>query len=78
MDGVMKEVKMGMGKSGVRFLEEGRERRLPDHLHADDLILCGETEEDLRAMVGGFIEACRRRGMKVNAGGTEWRGWIRV
>ena len=68
MDGVMKEVKMGMGRSGVRFLEEGRERRLPDHLHTDDLILCGETEEDLRAMVGRFVEMCRRRSLKVNVG----------
>ena len=25
MDAVMKEVKMGMGKRGVRFMEEGRE-----------------------------------------------------
>ena len=24
MDAVMKEVKMGMGRSGVRFMEEGR------------------------------------------------------
>ena len=29
MDGVMKEVKMGMGRKEVRFLEEGREWRLP-------------------------------------------------
>ena len=32
MDTVMKEVKMGMGRSGVRFQEEGREWRLPDLL----------------------------------------------
>ena len=36
--------------------------------YADDLVLCGESEEDLRAMVGCFIEVCRRRGLKVNAG----------
>ena len=29
--------------------------------------LCGESEEDLRAMVGRFVEVCRR-GLKVNAG----------
>ena len=28
-EGVMKEVKMGMGSRGVRFLEDGREWRLP-------------------------------------------------
>ena len=27
MDAVMKEVKMGMGRRGLRFLEEGREWR---------------------------------------------------
>ena len=37
-------------------------------LYADDLILCGESEEDLKVMVGLFAEVCRRRGLKVNAG----------
>ena len=37
-------------------------------LYADDLVLCDELEEDLRAMVGCFVEVCRRRGLKVNAG----------
>ena len=45
---------MGMGKRGVRFLEE-------------DIVLYGELEEDLRVMVGQFVEVCRR-GLKVNAG----------
>ena len=44
-DAVMKEVKIGMGRKGVRFIEQGREWRLPGLLHADDLILCGESEE---------------------------------
>ena len=30
--------------------------------------LCGESEEDLRLMVGRFVVVCRRRGLKVNAG----------
>ena len=34
---------------------EGREWRILGHLYADDLVLCGELEEDLRAMVGHFI-----------------------
>ena len=55
----MKEVKKGMGRRGGR---------LPGLLYADDLILCGELEEDLRAMVGHFVEVCRKRGLKVNAG----------
>ena len=37
-------------------------------LCADELVLCGESEEDLRAMVGRFAKVCRRRGLKVNAG----------
>ena len=35
----MKEVKMEMGRRGVRFLEDGREWRLPGLLYADDLVL---------------------------------------
>ena len=55
--------------------------RLPDLLYADDLSLCGESEEDLRAMVGRFGEVCRRRGLKVNGGKSKVlalggeRGW---
>ena len=37
-------------------------------MYADDLVLCGESEEDLRVMVGRFAEVCRKRGLKVNAG----------
>ena len=67
MDVVRKELKMGIERRGVRFLEEGREWRFPDLLYADDLVLCCESEEDLRAMVGRFVEVCRRRGLEVNA-----------
>ena len=52
----------------MRFEEEGREWRLPDLLYADDLVLCGESEEDLRAKVGRFFDSCKRTGLKVNAG----------
>ena len=52
---------------GVRFLEEGRDWRLPGFLYADDLVMCGESEEELRLMVRCFVEKCRRRGLKVNA-----------
>ena len=40
---------------------------MPDLLYADDLVLCGESEEDMREMVGRFVEECRRRGLKMNA-----------
>ena len=52
----------------MRFQEDGREWRLPGLSYGDDLVLCGKSEEDLRAMVGRFAEVCRRRGLKVNAG----------
>ena len=68
MDTVMKEVKMGVGRRGVRFRKEGREWRLPDPLHVDDLVLCGALEEDLRVMVGRFVKVCRRRRLKINVG----------
>ena len=39
---------------------------MPGLLYADDLDLCGESEEDLKAMVGSFAEVCRRD-LQVNA-----------
>ena len=33
-------------------------------VYADDLVLCGELEENLRVMVGPFAEVCWR-GLKV-------------
>ena len=48
--------------------KEGREWRLPGLLYADALVMCGELEENLRLMVGQFVEICKRRGLKVNAG----------
>ena len=41
--------------------KEGREWRLSGLLCADNLVLCGELKEDLRAMVGQFVEVCRRK-----------------
>ena len=35
---------------------------MPGLLYADDLVLCDESEEDLRVIVGQFAEVCRRRG----------------
>ena len=56
----MKKAKIWMGRRGVRFQKEEIEWRLPGLLYVDDLVLCGESEEDLRAIVGRFIEVCRR------------------
>ena len=41
---------------------------MPGLLYADDFVLSGESEEDLRIMVGCFVEVCKGRGLKVNAG----------
>ena len=68
LDEVIKEVKMGMGRRGVRFQGERREGRYPGLLYADDLVSYGESEEELRATVGRFVEVCRRKCLKVNAG----------
>ena len=59
---------MKMERRGVNFLEDGREWSLPGLFYADDFVLCGESEEDLRVMVGRFAMVCRGRGLKVNAG----------
>ena len=40
---------------------------MPGLLYADDFVLCGESGEDLKAIVGHFLGVCRRRGLKVNA-----------
>ena len=48
--------------------KEGREWILPGLLYANDLVLCSESEKDLRVMVGLLVEICRRRGLKINAG----------
>ena len=37
-------------------------------MYPDDLVLCDESEEELRVMVGWCAEVCRRRGLKVNVG----------
>ena len=68
MDGVIKELKMGMGRRGVIFLEDGRGCKLPGLLYADDLVLRGKSEEDLKVVVVQFADVCGRRGLKVNAG----------
>ena len=52
------KVKMRMKRRGVRFLEKGREWRLPVLLYVDDFVLSSELEENVRAMVGRFIEVC--------------------
>ena len=56
---------------------------MPGFLYADDLVLCGKSEEDLRVILRHFVKVCRRRGLKVNEAkrkgeGAEWTGEIGV
>ena len=55
------------------MMNEGKEWRLLGLLYPDDLVLRGESEEDLREMVERFVEVCRVRGLKVNAGKSKVR-----
>src|SRR5678816_971874 len=66
MDGVMKELEVGVAGDGVRMIENGGEWRVPYLLYADDLVWCGESEESLRGLVERFVSVCKRRGLKVN------------
>ena len=38
---------------------------MPGLLYADDVVLCGELEEELKVMVERFVEIYKRRGLKV-------------
>ena len=46
-DGVLVEVKMELGRIGMRFLYKKRDCISADLLYAADLVLCGEEEENL-------------------------------
>ena len=59
MYGKSKELKMGMGKIAGRYLEVSKEWRLSVLLYADDLVLCGLLEKDLKVKVGCFVHACK-------------------
>ena len=45
---------------------------MPGLLYVDDLVLYGE--EDLKVMMGGFAEVCKRRGSEVNADKSKVEG----
>ena len=80
MDAVTKEMKIRIERRGMRFLEEGREWRLSGLLYADNLVQCGELEEDLRVMVGWLVGVCKRKGeshcTKEQCDSAEWIGGI--
>ena len=49
----------------MKWPSESQHKRWTDAMN--DLVIWGESEEDLRVMVGQFAEVCRRRELKVNA-----------
>ena len=49
------------------FFGGGRGWRLPGILYADDLVLYGELDEDLKVMVGRFVEVFKRRNLELSA-----------
>ena len=57
----------GDEKEGSELPGDGRKWRLPGLLYAHDLVIWGDSEVELRAMVGRFTEVCMKRGLKVNA-----------
>ena len=59
---------------GVRFLEEGRKCRLPVLLYVNDLVMCGKSEEELKLIVGRFVEMSRKKGSDC----VRWGGRIGV
>src|SRR5678816_309624 len=56
----------GVAGNGVRMMENGDKWRVPYLLYADDLVLCGESEESLRELVERFGRVCKTRGLEVN------------
>ena len=58
-------MKMEMERMGNKFPEEGREWRIPGLLYTNNLGFCSRSEEDLKVMMGRFVEVCRS-GLKIN------------
>ena len=52
----------------------GREWRLPGLSYADDLVLCGESEQDLKGVAESLVEVCIRRRLKIIADNSKVRG----
>ena len=51
----MKEVKLGDKKKGNEIFRGNERMELPCLLYVDELVLCGELEENLNVLVGFFL-----------------------
>ena len=49
------------GEEGSKVSGGGYRLRLPGLFYSEDSVLCGESEEDLKGMVGRFVEVRRIR-----------------
>ena len=68
IDVVMKELELEVAGDGVRTMENGREWRVAYLSYAEDLALCGESEESLRGLVERFGRVYKRRGLESKRG----------
>ena len=59
------------------YLQEGRDWRLPGLLYTDDLVVCGESEEDLPVVMKIF-EVFQRRDLKVNEDKSMRWCWVKT
>ena len=66
MDWVTKKMKDGARVKGVEVFRWGEKDGVRGLLYEDELVLGGESEEDLWVVMGGFAEIFRR-GLKMNA-----------
>ena len=63
-------MKRTVTEKGERERErEGRGWKYPELLYTDGLVQCDELEEDLKVMVGRFVEVCKsqEKSLKLNA-----------
>ena len=57
---------LGIGIKSYYKLYKGRKSLGHDTRGMYGILLCGDSEEDLRMMMGRFVEVHKRRGLKVN------------
>ena len=54
MNTVRKELEIVIWGMGLIFLEKRREWQLPNIMYIDDMVLCGESEEDWKGIIRMF------------------------
>ena len=67
MNRIIKEVKKELGRKRTRSSEEGKVLILLGLLYTDDLLICGESADDLRVMAERFEFVWQRKHVKAKA-----------